>query len=130
MLKRDFILVQIEELAKVITQIISQRNTDAARKIPQLVQGVYNSLKIDREFIMEASLKDIRQALDEEDSGGLQRMEITAKLLVEEAYLYPDKQRDIRTKAKEMLEYIQLHDITFSLERIQMLEELKLQLEG
>lgn len=33
MLKRDFIMVQIEELGKVIAQIIFNRNANAARKI-------------------------------------------------------------------------------------------------
>ena len=31
MLKRDFIMIQIEELAKVVLQIIMNRNTNAAR---------------------------------------------------------------------------------------------------
>ena len=35
MLKRDFILVQIEELTKVVLQIIMNRNTNAARHTPE-----------------------------------------------------------------------------------------------
>ena len=42
MLKRDFIMVQIEELGKVIAQIIFNRNANAARKNPELIQTVYN----------------------------------------------------------------------------------------
>ena len=46
MLKRDFIMVQIEELGKVIAQIIFNRNSnDGARKNPELIQSVYTSLK-------------------------------------------------------------------------------------
>ena len=44
MLKRDFILVQIEELTKVVLQIIMNRNTNAARHTPELIQTVYLSL--------------------------------------------------------------------------------------
>ena len=45
MLKRDFIMVQIEELGKVIAQIIFNRNSnDGARKNPELIQSVYTSL--------------------------------------------------------------------------------------
>lgn len=47
MLKRDFIMVQIEELGKVIAQIIFNRNSnDGARKNPELIQSVYTSLKL------------------------------------------------------------------------------------
>lgn len=124
MLRRDFIMVQIEELGKVIARIVAQRNTDAARKIPQLVQTVYDSLKLDKEFLFQASPQEVKAYLDGEDGEGLKRLEITAKLLLEEAYLYPDKQTEIRRKAKELLEYIQANDTTFSIERINLLQEL------
>ena len=40
MLKRDFIMIQIEELAKVVLQIIMNRNTNAARHTPELIQTI------------------------------------------------------------------------------------------
>lgn len=129
MLKRDFIMVQIEELGKVIAQIISQRNTDAARKNPALVQVVYDSLKIGRDFLIHTPPHDIRQFLDGEDGAGLQRLEIAVKLLIEEAYLNPENQREMRLRAKLLLEYIQARDITFSLERVELLNELNRLLE-
>lgn len=52
MLKRDFILVQIEELTKVVLQIIMNRNTNATRHTPELIQTVYSSLKLDRPTLM------------------------------------------------------------------------------
>ena len=55
MLKRDFIMVQIEELGKVIAQIIFNRNANAARKNPELIQTVYSSLKLDQDFLMTTS---------------------------------------------------------------------------
>jgi Tfp pilus assembly ATPase PilU len=125
MLKRDFIMVQIEELGKVIAQIIGLRNENATRKIPQLVQVVYDSLKIDRDFLLSGEPHDIRQFLDGEDGAGLQRLEIAVKALLEEAYVDTDNAKAIRSKAKELLEYIQARDTTFSLERIQLLDELK-----
>ena len=45
MLKRDFIMIQIEELAKVVLQIIMNRNTNAARHTPELIQTIYSSLQ-------------------------------------------------------------------------------------
>ena len=56
MLKRDFIMVQIEELGKVIAQIIFNRNSnDGARKNPELIQSVYTSLKLDNDFLLNTT---------------------------------------------------------------------------
>jgi hypothetical protein len=117
-------MVQIEELGKVIAQIISQRNANATRKIPEMVQSVYSSLKLDKDFLLNHSPEEIVLALNGEDMAGLQRMELAAKLLLEDSYLHPEEQQTMRQKAKEMLEYIQANDSTFSLERIQLLEEI------
>jgi len=124
MLRRDFIMVQIEELGKVIAQIVSQRNTDAARKTPELIQGIYTSLKIDPKFLLSASPAEVRNYLNGDDGEGIRRMEIAAKALIEESYLYPDRKKEILLKSKELLTYIQAHDATFSLERINLLEEI------
>jgi Tfp pilus assembly ATPase PilU len=127
MLKRDFIMVQIEELAKVIAQIAQLRNANTTRKIPQMVQVVYDSLKIDRNFLLNGEPHDIRQFLDGDNSAGLQRLEIAVKTLLEEAYVDAGNAKKIRSKAKELLEYIQARDTTFSLERVQLLDELRSQ---
>jgi Tfp pilus assembly ATPase PilU len=125
MLRRDFIMVQIEELGKVIAQIIARRNVNDTKNIPQMVQVVYDSLKIDRSFLLSGEPHDIRHFLDGEDGAGLQRLEIAVKTLLEEAYIDTEKAKPIRSKAKELLEYIQARDNTFSLERVQLLDELR-----
>ena len=102
-------MVQIEELGKVIAQIIFNRNSnDGARKNPELIQSVYTFLN-----------------LDGDDSCGLQRMELASKTLLEESFLLPEAQgKKLRARAKELLEYIQRNDTTFSLERVALLEEI------
>jgi hypothetical protein len=125
MLKRDFIMVQIEELEKVITLIIRQRDTDAARKNPALIQSVYNSLKVESDFLLRMSPQDIRRHLDGEEGAGLQRMELAAKVMIEDAFLNAEKQKELRLKSRELLEYIKANDRSFSLERSILLEELK-----
>lgn len=125
MLKRDFIMVQIEELAKVVLQIITNRNTGATRKIPDMVQSVYTSLKLDRETLLSSSPEDLIARLNQDDEGGIQRLEIAIKTLIEESYLYPDQQKEILLKAKELLLYIQMHDNTFSLERVALLQDIE-----
>jgi len=125
MLRRDLIMVQIEELGKIIAQIISQRNNNAARKIPEMIQSVYNSLKLDKTYLLTHTAEEITQALNGEDMAGLQRMELAAKLLFEDSFHDSADQHTMRIKAKEMLTYIQANDTTFSLERIQLLEEIE-----
>lgn len=93
MLKRDFIMVQIEELGKVIAQIIFNRNSnDGARKNPELIQSVYTSLKLDNDFLLNTPIDGIRTYLDGDDSCGLQRMELATQTLLEESFLLPEAQ--------------------------------------
>lgn len=124
MLKRDFIMVQIEELGKVIAQIIFNRNANAARKNPALIQTVYNSLKLNPDDLMNASPADLIGSLDNGDGGGVQRLEIAIKALIEESYLQPEKQEEMLRRAKELLEYLQTHDNTFSFERVDLLDAI------
>ena len=125
MLKRDFIMVKIEELGKVIAQIIFNRNANAARKNPELIQTVYSSLKLDQDFLMTTSPEEILRSLDNEDNGGVLRLEIAIKTLIEDSYLQPENQPQILLRAKELLEYLQVHDSTFSLERVNLLNEIE-----
>lgn len=125
MLKRDFIMVQIEELGKVILQIITNRNTNATRRIPELIQTVYSSLKLDRLALMAVPPEELIQRLDNDDNGGISRLEIAVKALIEESYLYPAEEQDMLQRAKTLLNYIQTHDNTFSLERVALLDELE-----
>ena len=108
MLKRDFIMIQIEELAKVVLQIIMNRNTNAARHTPELIQTIYSSLKLDRPTLMTAQPEELVRRLDSDDNGGILRLEIAVKTLIEESYLYPDEEQAMLQKAKTILEYTQI----------------------
>ncbi len=118
-------MVQIEELAKVVLQIITNRNTNAARRIPELIQTVYTSLKLDRLTLMTVPPEELIRRLNSDDGGGIPRLEIAVKTLIEESYLYPGEEQDMLQRAKLLLEYIQTHDNTFSLERVSLLDELE-----
>lgn len=118
-------MVQIEELAKVVLQIIANRHANAARKVPELIQTVYNSLKLDRDALMTTTPEVLIARLNQDDNGGIQRLEIAIKTLIEESYLYPAQQKEMLLKAKELLLYIQAHDHTFSLERVALLEDIE-----
>lgn len=117
-------MVQIEELGKVIAQIIFNRNANAARKNPELIQTVYSSLKLNPDDLMSAPPADLIRSLDNGDGGGVQRLEIAVKALIEESYLQPEKQEKMLRRAKELLEYLQTHDNTFSFERVDLLDAI------
>lgn len=118
-------MVQIEELGKVIAQLIAQRDTNAARRIPEQIQVVYDSLKLDAKYLLTAPPDDIRNLLDYEDSGGILRMEVAIKALIEESfYVEPEERKKRLLRAKELLNYLQKTDNTFSFERINQLNEI------
>lgn len=121
-------MVQIEELGKMIAQVVFNRNNNAADKNPELIQDVYDNLKLDQGYLMSTAPDDILRFLDNEDKGGILRLEVAVKTLIEESYLQPDKAQQILIRAKELLEYLQTHDSTFSLERVYLLNEIEQQL--
>lgn len=124
MLKRDLIMIQIEELGKMIQSIIDFRLKNDTTKIPDLVERIFSSLQISRKTLLEDRAENLIEKLDGEDSEGKLRLEIAAKTLMEESYIYPDKKEEMLIKAKELLEYIQKHDNTFSLERVADIENI------
>lgn len=124
MLKRDFILVQIEELGKVLAQLLDQRNHGASRKTDVLMESIYSTLKVDKDFLLTHSVEEIHKTLDGEDNAGLQRMEIAAKTLLEDYYINSKDSASLR-KAQEILLYIQQHDQTFSIERVNLIDQIK-----
>lgn len=123
-------MVQIEELGKMIAQVIFNRYNNAADKNPELIQDVYDNLKLDQGYLMNTTPDDILRFLDNEDKGGILRLEVATKTLIEESYLQPDKAQQILIRAKELLEYLQTHDNTFSLERVNLLNDIELKLKG
>lgn len=123
-------MVQIEELGKMIAQVVFNRNNNAADKNPALIQDVYDNLKLDQGYLMTTAPDDILRFLDNEDKGGILRLEVATKTLIEESYLQPDKAQQILIRTKELLEYLQTHDNTFSLERVNLLNDIELKLKG
>lgn len=118
-------MVQIEQLGKAIAQMLFNRRSGNGGKNPELAESVYHSLKLDPAFLLTASPAAIRLHLDQDDGYGLARMELAAKTLIEESYLCASSADVRREKARELLEYIQRNDTTFSLERVVLLEELE-----
>lgn len=104
-------MVQIEELGKVIAQIIFNRNSnDGARKNPELIQSVYTFLKLDNDFLLNTPIDGIRTYLDGDDSCGLQRMELASKTLLEESFLC--RRRKVKNSGQERKSYWNISNAT------------------
>ena len=121
-------MVQIEELGKMVAQVIFNRNNNAAAKNPELIQTVFENLKLDQDFLMTTAPDDILRFLDNEEKSGILRLEIAIKTLIESSYQQPKNQPDLLRRAKELLEYLQTHDTPFSLDRVNLLNEIEEQI--
>lgn len=129
MLKKDFIMVQIEELGKVLAQLAGLRHSDDGRKAEGFTNKLYESLKIDKDFLLTSEMETIRLRLDQGDHAGLQRMELAAKTMLEESFQNKNQSSLLLSKAKEMLTYIQKLDNTFSIERVELINFITKNLE-
>ncbi|OUO54797.1 hypothetical protein B5F77_02390 [Parabacteroides sp. An277] len=128
MLKRDFIMVQIEELGKAIAQLVFNRNAgNGPDKNPEIIGQSFRSLKTDTAFLLNHEPDEIELALNGEDGCGLERMELAAKLLIEESYL-SSVPLPLLNKAQELLYYLQIHDTAFSLERMMLLQDIEVEI--
>lgn len=121
-------MVQIEELGKIIQIIINHRANNNAARVPDLIETVYTSLRINRDELLKTDPDMLIDRLDYGDGGGILRLETAIKVLIEESYLYPDQKKEFLLKAKNLLEYLQIHDNTFSLERVSQLNDIDVRL--
>ena len=81
-------MAQIEEIGKAIAQLVFNRNEgNGPDKNPVIIGDSYRALKTDTKFLLNHEPDEIEMALNQDDGCGLQRMELAAKLLVEESYI-------------------------------------------
>lgn len=125
MLKRDFIMVQIEEIGKAVALLaFYRREGKALDKNPTILSDAYLTIKTDSSFLLQHTPEEIATALDGDDGCGLQRLELSAKLLLEESYI-STLPLPLFMKAREIFYYLQLHDDTFSVERVMLLQNIE-----
>lgn len=117
-------MAQVEELAKKILQLINLRTMDNPSQQAALINEIYRSLKVNRDYLLQTDPETICKMMDEGGHSGLQRMEIAAKAMIEDSFMNPGEKGHLLRKAQQMLGYIQQHDTTFSLERVDVLNEI------
>lgn len=117
-------MAQVEELAKKILQLINLRTMDDLSQQAALINEIYRSLKVNRDYLLQTDPETICKMMDEGGHSGLQRMEIAAKAMIEDSFMNPGEKGHLLRKAQQMLGYIQQHDTMFSLERVDVLNEI------
>lgn len=128
MLKRDFIMIQIEEIGKVIALLFFYRKEGKGQdKNPTILSEAYLALKIDSPFLLQHTPEEIIAELNHDDGCGMQRLELAAKLLLEESYL-STLPMPLLEKAQELFYYLQIHDNTYSLERVKLLQDIEFEI--
>ncbi len=122
MLRKDFFLAQIEAFTKAIAKLIFYRENGDTEQADKMLESIYSSLQVDKDFLLSHTPDEIKATLDKENTG-IQQTEIAAKVLIEDSYLNNDKNK--LYKAQELLLYIQQHDKTYSIERMNLLDEIR-----
>lgn len=121
-------MVQIEEIGKAVALLALNRNNRKERdKSPTILSGAYLALNIDSSFLLQHTPEEIIKTLNRDDGCGMQRLELAAKLLLEESYL-STLPLPLLEKAQELFYYLQIHDNTYSLERVKLLQDIEFEI--
>ncbi len=124
MFKSDFLLKQLEDLAKLIARMASLRKELELEKAEKLLQEAYSSLNLEETKVLGM---DLTQEMGDDPKTAFFRLELIADLLVESYYMHGNSVLYLE-KAKSLLNFIQENSSTFSIEIIQKLEEIERQL--
>lgn len=113
MLKKDYLLAQITELAKKFAQLMQQKNE--GEDITLHVDKYYANLNLSADWLINAEPDDIMRRV-----GDWQLVELLVKMMIED----PRFENDISiiNKARTLLFEVQELDRTYSFERIELKE--------
>lgn len=117
MLRKDYLLAQIEELAKKFSRLIEKKETGNPDTLP-VADECYGMLGISARWIEETETEDIISHI-----AIWELLELLVKIMLEDSRLNTDR-RNMR-KAQEILFYVQENDRTYSLERVALEERIE-----
>ena len=116
MLKKDYLLAQITELAKKFAYLLQRKNE--GEDITILADNYYKELNVSAEWLENAESEDIMQRL-----GDWQLVELLVKMIIEDSRF----EQNIRMiqKAQTLLFMVQELDRTYSFDRIALEEKIQ-----
>jgi hypothetical protein len=126
MLERDFLMRQLMQLFEVLQRIIRRRREGDVQQALDEVRYFYAVLKLD-EIVGKLTIEELMHLLTEEKKFTNEQVELVAYVLKEQGELEKDDDAsgDYFRKAWFLLQKVERESITFSLDRLMKLEELK-----
>lgn len=121
MLKKDYLIAQITELAKKFAQLMQQKNE--GEDITLYTDKYYSELNVSAEWLANATPEDIMQRI-----GDWQLVELLAKMIVEDNRFENNLQ--MIEKAQTLMFMVQELDRTYSFERIELQERISNKIES
>ena len=115
MLKKDYLLAQITELAKKFAYLLERKKEGA--DITLLSDGYYRELNVSAEWLENAECDDIMQRV-----GDWQLVELLVQMIIED--LRFEKNIPMIKKAQQLLFMVQELDRTYSFDRIALEERI------
>ena len=115
MLKKDYLLAQIIELAKKFAYLLERKKEGA--DITLLSDGYYRELNVSAEWLENAECDDIMQRV-----GDWQLVELLVQMIIED--LRFEKNIPMIKKAQQLLFMVQELDRTYSFDRIALEERI------
>jgi hypothetical protein len=126
MLERDFLMRQLMQLFEALQNIIRRRKKGETNQALEDISFFYSILKMDKDT-GKLSIEELMKWLVEERKLVNGQLEMVAYVLKEQGELAEDEGErvDFFRKSYFLLEKVERESITFSLDRLMRIEELK-----
>jgi predicted nucleic acid-binding Zn ribbon protein len=126
MLERDYLMRQFMQLFEALQNIIRRRKKGENKQALEDVSFFYSILKMDKDT-GKLNIEELMKWLVEEKKLNNDQLEMVAYVLKEQGELaeYEEERSDFFRKSYFMFEKVERESITFSLDRLMRIEELK-----
>lgn len=115
MLRKDYLLAQITELAKKFANLLKRK--DDGEDVTLLTDNYYHELNVSAEWLVNAESEDIMQRV-----GDWQLVELLVQMIIEDPRF--EKNIPMIKKAQQLLFMVQELDRTYSFDRIALEERI------
>jgi hypothetical protein len=126
MFERDYLMRQLMQLFEVLQKIIRHRKNGENQLAEEDIRVFYSMLKLEEDAV-SLSIEELFDLLIDKKKLSNEQIEMTAYVLKEQGELAGNEtvSLDFFRKAYFLLEKVERESITFSMDRLMKLEELK-----
>ena len=117
MIKQDFLLVQIEELAKKLAKLLKKKETPGSNT-DTLADDWYKDIHLSLQEVQNATAEELTEKVPD-----WELLELLVKLMLADDRINTDRQQI--EKAQQLLYFVQERDRTYSFDRIALAESIR-----